>query len=263
MDFSRIITWIKKYKWKFALIGVCLFLAPLLLVHLLYKWVTPYYILQSDWDSGDLITYIAGFEAFIGTLFLGTIAATQNEKNVDINDRLLKIEEASGKFLRYPNYKICKCLIEQTSISNIKDLETIIFHDKQIKREDICSPENLNKQFYRLSFSIENISVFNLTIALKKLILTALSDEIKKVEYNTIALTSFVEYFTLAAKQELQLSFMIYNADLKEYTNYLSEMDLLLKNNLGEEFILSLKFVISITEKSRIFKLVADKISQG
>ncbi|MEZ4508113.1 MAG: hypothetical protein R2881_00130 [Eubacteriales bacterium] len=40
-----------------------------------------------------MITYIAGFEAFFGTIFLGVVAIRQNEVANLLNERMHKAEE--------------------------------------------------------------------------------------------------------------------------------------------------------------------------
>lgn len=97
---KKYVDWILAHKVKAGLIILGLFLFPLLAIHFLYKWQTTHYLLQSSWSSGELITYIAGFEAFIGTVFLGIIASRQNEKANDLNKRMLENEEKRDVFNR-------------------------------------------------------------------------------------------------------------------------------------------------------------------
>lgn len=261
MVLSKILFWIKKHIWQSSLIGFGFFMLPLIIVHLLYKWRTPFFLFQSSWDSGDLITYISGFEAFIGTLFLGFIAVWQNEKAIKINDRILKIEEIDSHFHRYPNYRIGKCSVEQTSLNKIFDLNAIMFHSKELKQDFIFSTEKTSKQFHRFSFIIENISDFNCTISMNELVLTSLTNNAFKIEYDNTAIAKIDTYFTFASKQELQMSFILYNEDLHEEDSFLVDTRLTIMNYLEEEFSLSLKFILRFTEKNIIFAILSDKMT--
>ena len=95
--------WIKKYWLKTLLISLGIFLAlviPPLVVHVMYKTTAQNPYFESTWSSGDLITYIAGFEAFIGTVFLGVVAVRQNDKANKLNEHMLLNEEKRDEFER-------------------------------------------------------------------------------------------------------------------------------------------------------------------
>lgn len=92
-----------------GVIVIGLFLIPLLVVHLLFKWSTRFYFISAEWSAGDLISYIAGFEAFAGTIILGVIAVWQTDKANKTNDNLLKLTEENERksvlpFLSFNSY---------------------------------------------------------------------------------------------------------------------------------------------------------------
>jgi len=95
--------WIKSHKALTVLIATAVFLLPLVCVHVAYKInaVSPFFV--STWDSGNLITYIAGFEAFLGSFFLGGVAVYQNKKANELNARMLENEEKRDAFERQPS----------------------------------------------------------------------------------------------------------------------------------------------------------------
>ena len=66
------------------------FSLPLLIVHILYKWYLGVDWLIPKWDAGKVLTYIAGFEAFIGTVFLGVVSFEQNRRSEEANKELSK-----------------------------------------------------------------------------------------------------------------------------------------------------------------------------
>lgn len=77
---ENLIIWIKKNKLFFGFIVLLLFLVPLLIVHILFKLNSNIEWLLAEWSAGDVLAYIAGFEAFIGTVALGALALWQNQQ---------------------------------------------------------------------------------------------------------------------------------------------------------------------------------------
>lgn len=76
---ERLLNWINRHRYVSGLIA---FSIPLLVVHILYKVDFGIKWLQSNWSAGELLTYIAGFEALLGTVILGIITVKQNESNL-------------------------------------------------------------------------------------------------------------------------------------------------------------------------------------
>ena len=87
---NKIMDWIAKHKIAMFLIINVLFFLPLILVHILFKWDSGTGWLSAEWSAGDVLAYIAGFEAFIGTTVLGFVTVYQSEKANQQNERLSK-----------------------------------------------------------------------------------------------------------------------------------------------------------------------------
>lgn len=104
----KIIEWIMTHKFVSTIIMLALFLVPLLIVHLLFLWDSPCTWLSAKWKAGDLIGYIAGFEAFIGTTILGIVAVWQTEKANDTSDKmlLLTIENEKKSVLPFLSFNL-------------------------------------------------------------------------------------------------------------------------------------------------------------
>lgn len=78
----------KLYLKKFF-IGVVILL---ICVHVLYKMKTGIYWLESDWTSGDLLSFIGTMLSFVGSVVLGCITVKLSKDNNEINERLTTIE---------------------------------------------------------------------------------------------------------------------------------------------------------------------------
>lgn len=77
---KKIIYWINAHKGWAVLITLGIFFLPLFVVHILFKCQAIQPWLSAEWSAGDLLAYIAGFEAFVGTVALSSLALWQNEK---------------------------------------------------------------------------------------------------------------------------------------------------------------------------------------
>ena len=82
-----LLDWIKNHKWMTILICALLFVAPLVTVHILFKIPAWSDCLVAVWSAVELLAYIAGFEALIGTVFLGMVTVYQTERANDVTER--------------------------------------------------------------------------------------------------------------------------------------------------------------------------------
>lgn len=85
---SKIVGWIKHHKTTTFLGCIVMFLLPLILVHIFFKWNSGIGWLSAEWSAGDVLAYIAGFESFVGTIVLGFVTVYQSEKASRENERL-------------------------------------------------------------------------------------------------------------------------------------------------------------------------------
>ena len=85
---NKIVDWIKNHKTAIFLFCVLMFCMPLIIVHILFKWKSAIEWLSAEWSAGDVLGYLAGFEAFIGTVALGIVTVYQSEKSSQENERL-------------------------------------------------------------------------------------------------------------------------------------------------------------------------------
>lgn len=83
-----LLDWIKNHKWMTILICALLFVAPLVTVHILFKIPAWSDCLVAVWSAVELLANIVGFEALIGTVFLGVVTVYQTERANDVTERL-------------------------------------------------------------------------------------------------------------------------------------------------------------------------------
>lgn len=82
-----------QYKWKiikWMLIG---FLAPLLVVHLLFKWYNGIDFLVAEWEAGDLLGYIGTILTFVSTIILSVLALRVSNKANALSEKVIEIEQ--------------------------------------------------------------------------------------------------------------------------------------------------------------------------
>ena len=96
-------------------LAVVIFLGQPLLVHLMFKTQARSPFWESTWGAGDLLGYIAGFEAFVGTVFLGVVAARQNEEANGISNKVLLQDMQLRIYEKMPAIEVTtKAPIEET-----------------------------------------------------------------------------------------------------------------------------------------------------
>ena len=120
---SKILDWIKKHVWQTVLIGFGLFFLPLILVHVAYRIPATSPWFASTWEAGELITYIAGFEAFLGTVALGGATVYLNRKANEINTKLLDHEKKRTAFERQPEIAVKAGNSEIITLANLYKYE--------------------------------------------------------------------------------------------------------------------------------------------
>lgn len=101
----KLMNFMSKHKVFMFVIPILIFAVPLVIVNLLYKMDCKIIWLQSEWSAGDILAYIAGVEAFIGTVFLGFLAWWQNhqiqEQYIESQEPLLSMNLINENSILY------------------------------------------------------------------------------------------------------------------------------------------------------------------
>lgn len=89
---------------KSAVLLILFFFAlPIIAVHILYKATAVNSFFISEWQAGEILTYIGAFYAALGTVFLGIMSIIQNENLHKSNNNMqliLRNEEKLCEFKR-------------------------------------------------------------------------------------------------------------------------------------------------------------------
>ena len=216
---KKIVAWINSHK----VITVCIVLFLLVVqpffVHLFLKIPAPSPFFERDWNAGDLITYIAGFEAFIGTVFLGIVAVRQNDKANRINKSMVDNEEKHRVFERQPSV-----MLGEWEFVYINDPKTIDNYPNLFQYTDA----------YRVFLGVKDLSQAKLTILSLPLLNT--SNNFIEVEFFSINLI-----------------------DLTDKNRRLSVLPWMSSQNAGRLHIMPLKSIqISILLDFSVFEFVSD-----
>lgn len=91
---------------RLAALLICIFVFafPLLIVHILFRAYSSIPWFEAKWSAGDVLAYIAGFEALLGTVILGLITVIQSEKANEVNERLARENNHLQKISIQPYY---------------------------------------------------------------------------------------------------------------------------------------------------------------
>ncbi|MGN0005394.1 MAG: hypothetical protein ACI37Z_05430 [Candidatus Gastranaerophilaceae bacterium] len=89
-DINKFLRKHKKAIIIWTLIG---FLAPLIIVHLLFKWYSGIDFLVAEWSAGDLLGYIGTALTFIGTIILSILALQASNKANTLSEKVIEMEK--------------------------------------------------------------------------------------------------------------------------------------------------------------------------
>ena len=117
---KKLLDWIKNHKWMTILICALLFVVPLVTVHILFKIPAWSDCLAAEWSAGELLAYIAGFEALLGTVFLGLITVYQTERANYVTERLSNENNYLQKISvqqMLPLFRVSSLVVEDANIT--------------------------------------------------------------------------------------------------------------------------------------------------
>ena len=128
----KIILWIRDHILISIIIAIGVFSVPLIIVNILFKCNPKVTFLIAEWNAGDLLSYIAGFEAFLGTSILGMVTIWQSNQANKINDKLLILNKNAERlsvipFLTFNKYNahykgdVINFLLDQSIQSHLDD----------------------------------------------------------------------------------------------------------------------------------------------
>lgn len=170
---KKLLDWIKNHKWMTILICALLFVVPLVTVHILFKIPAWSDCLAAEWSAGELLAYIAGFEALLGTVFLGLITVYQTERANYVTERLSNENNYLQKISvqqMLPLFRVSSLVVEDANITTYKysqqkantvevvDVSTPQKHEPHLK---VFLPlvDSQNDGYHKtVRFTMENIS---------------------------------------------------------------------------------------------------------
>lgn len=239
---KKIVDWINSHKITTVCIALLLLVVQPFFVHLFLKIPAPSPFFVREWGAGDLITYIAGFEAFVGTVFLGTVAIYQNKKSQELSNRLLSIEEKNSTLTRCPNLDIDCSNISVMCLGDIFKLNSSILCTQEIYDIVTIDPVECSDSCLLLTLSLNNLSSSNLIVQLISLEVTPVDMDTDIKISNFTLLPYRANSLHISPSKEKSLGVVL---DYKKYQNcahFDSKMELLVTNNISDEFLYTLNF---------------------
>ena len=140
----QIINWLKKHPITTMMIICLTIFHPLVVVHCLFKWNTECVWLSATWSSGDVLGYIAGFEAFLGTVVLGAITVYQTEI---ANKTSVRLSKENNYLQKISIQKMLPLLrVTALSVDNAQNSSSTYSATKDSTLEvvDVGTPQNRN-----------------------------------------------------------------------------------------------------------------------
>lgn len=228
----KVITdWINSHKILTVCIALFLLIVQPFLVHLFLKIPAPSPFFVHEWNAGDLLTYIAGFEAFLGTVFLGIVAVRQNDKANELNEQMLCNEQKRDLFARRPFIMISDIRMEECNIDDVfencnnycihNDFSPQVFTDSCA----LCYSVNyINATTSHIDFKVLSLSVVDFT-----------SNTIYK-KYTVGAMNEISSQHRLSPSETHVLKYVVSHNDAIAYDSKWLRIELALRNTVGESY---------------------------
>ena len=124
--------------------GFIVFTVPLFCVHFLFKCHSNISWIEAEWSAGDMLAYIAGFEALLGTIILGEIT-------VDLSKENNKLQQVMAQKL----YPVLSCENAKADESRPTDE----FTDYDIPQSDkfvVSYTYSGGQTFYSININVDN-----------------------------------------------------------------------------------------------------------
>lgn len=240
---KAITDWINSHKALTVCIAFFLLIVQPFLVHVVLLIPAPYKFMITDLKDGELLTYVAGFEAFIGTVFLGIVATRQNDKANETNEKLVSIQENQSVFERQPSLMITNWRFQETSLDEINNHPTlpIIPYDDIRMLQDGQTIDGL----YLLVLKLTNASKIYTEFSLVRFYLINLKIDRLITTYSRTSTSTKQDRFHVLASNEIELGFVLNSSMFKDDHKLYVYLELKLLNSIGESFIEKIHFQIS------------------
>ena len=209
---KKIVDWINDHKKLCILIVILFFIVPIITIIYLH-YVIPSFFKSIGISADTLITYIAGFEAFIGTVYLGFVAARQSEKANDLNDRMIANAEVQHRFERQPSIMLTK-----------------------ITCEVLKPKENI------MHFSIINASNAYTQLTTEKICFGDITTLLKNSDPKKEGVTQYAPILSLKPLEVIIISYKYQSDSLELDIDYPCTLHLRMQNSIGEVFLESISF---------------------
>ncbi|MEA4915074.1 MAG: hypothetical protein VB061_10930 [Christensenella sp.] len=224
----------------FLLTIVILFIQPLL-VHLFLKIPAPCNFFVRNWNAGDLITYIAGFEAFIGTTILGLITLRINNKAIALNEKLIKLESKRDENERQPFLALDRWRIEpvfkgynQTgSVPQFEPTTTDLEFD------------DIEDNVYGVFLYLKNVSNVYSAVDMIKFHSYSLEKPSIQSDFSRKNISPVQTFFHVIPGNEIQLGFLFKKETLFNYNYHMCSLHLDLFNTIAEKYTEVISFHIT------------------
>lgn len=225
---------------------------PPFVVHWMFKTPARNSFFEQTWGAGDLITYIAGLEAFIGTVFLGVVALRQNDKANELNERMLINEEKHQKYERQPCIQLVPKDISTQTIHDIFNFNGPVYFYKDVADLKGYPPKYWEKEFVFFSWDINNVISKQIKVAFKTLEVDSL-DKHDKLLFVDHRINLYPPIPIIVPQKSIGFGFIIEAKKLRSRKMRMGELVLNIYNEINENYIYTLGFSISSNSETGFF----------
>lgn len=143
----KVLGFIRHHRFFTTIICLCLFVTPIVVVHAIFKLENGPLWLRAKWEAGDVLAYIAGFEAFLGTVTLGALSLWQNE---EIHKEHLESLAPCLSMKLISIGRILSLVIENTGATEAKDISITVLEISNNGENSRLEPDGLFSTVFEL-----------------------------------------------------------------------------------------------------------------
>ncbi len=253
---KKIVDWINKHKVLTICITLFLFVVQPIVVHLMFKIPAATTFWEKTWEAGDLLGYIAGFEAFLGTVFLGVVAVRQNDKANDLSEKLVRIQEDQGVFERQPEFFIETQTKHIREFAEVYKLLKCTFTSKAFFSK-LDSEAFDNEDTFMFLIKLKNRSNFRVIANLGSLQLINEKDAlVLEFEEMPMIFKSYPLYIDKGTEEEV--AFILKPSEINCLNHVDGIISFTLKNPIDEDFTLTIIFSIFGSTPANLYLRISD-----
>jgi hypothetical protein len=244
----KIFQWIGKHKFLSLMIILFILVFQPFAVHLFLKIYAPTPFFERAWDAGDLITYIAGFEAFIGTVALGLATIVMNNKANKLSQDSLERDKKRDEHERQPFL----ALVGSEVFPVLKGENELSSFPRFEPHSMILEYDNDKDKVYGVFLYLKNVSKTFAMVDMNNMHTNSFDQQNEQFDFYRISNHDTQTFLNVLPEKEIKLGFLFEKESLFSHRYLMCTLRLDLFNTVGEKYTEIISFHIESNPQRHI-----------